>query len=441
MCECFFFLGVSRPVDAFYLIDASSGVTKESLETIQRFILQQGFINSISSHGARISLISYGDAPRALLSLDQGTDPSLLNSAVANLIPLGGARRIDLALERVKAIIESKRDGSRQHAGKVVAMLVSGNMDPAIRRAVEAQAKALRSMGVKFAVVGIGPHIEEKNLQALDGTDEGYVIVPSAERVYDATPLISSIVGKSVRLPFKLDLGFIVGASGPNAERDFALARQMILSILTRIEVGPDETQVGLIVYGSDVGVVLRLNTVQDRSSAASIVKRLRVTSQGPHLGRAIDLGRQDLFNENYESRKGSPKLALIFTNQDMDGSAESAAKKLIASGINAIFVVFGDGVFSIKGVQSYNIKNSDEALAGSNAIITSILPGRVFPFIKYQSFLHFYSRSLMFKQMCEDVFQRNIPKRHRGFLSESSNFLLIEIFSNLDLANTCNKV
>ena len=372
------FLGVSRPVDIFYLVDVSAGATRESLNSIKGFLTQQGVVNSISSDGIRMSLVSYNDAPKTLLSLNQGTNVPALKNALAKMIPEGGSRRIDKALERVKNIIENRQASVRKNAGKVVVLFFNGKIEASELLRAKNLVNDLMRMGVRVAVVGIGSDLTKPDVQALTARDDNAFVIPSAAKVQDAVPFISSTVANSVKRPFKLDIGFIIGASGANARKDFALGKQVIISILKQLEIGPDQHQVGLIVYGSDVGIILRLNTAPNQDRAIEVVNRMGVVGDGRTLGQAIDLSRQDLFNEAYEARKGVPKLALIFVNQDIDRGAQNAAKNLAARGINVVFVSLGDALVQsgIRGMSQYRVRNQEESMDVTNSIITSILPG-----------------------------------------------------------------
>lgn len=366
-------------MDIIYLIDASTGVTKDSLEIMKGFIAQQGVINSISSNGVRMSLISYGDSPTTLLSLSRGIDIPLLRTALENLVPVGGKRNIDKALERVKDIIENKRDGSRANSGKVVIAFLDGKIDPALINNVKNKLNDLNKLGVKLAVIGMGPDLKKADVESLVTGDAQSLALPSSKNIFDATPLISSLISKSVQLPFKLDVGFIIGARGPTAATDFALGKQMILSILRKLDVGPDQNQVGLILYGVDVGILLRLNTAQNRDDAIRLVERLRVPRVGSTLAQAIDLARDDLFNVRYEARKNIPKLALIFYNHVVDSRAQNAAQKLVADGVNIVYVALGENVNfdSVRSMKRYQVKGNEDTTSTSNAIISFIKPGK----------------------------------------------------------------
>lgn len=142
----------------------------------------------------------------------------------------------------------------------------------------------------------------------------------------------------------KIDLGFIMGASGARADADFALQKEVAKMILNSYDVSKDAVRVGVIVYGRSASLFVRLDyTRNGRRSILSSIDNLRLTSTGNNIDQALQLANIYMFSSRYGGRSGVPKVLIIFNNKPFDTSAFVAAKEALAKGYTIANIAIGD--------------------------------------------------------------------------------------------------
>ena len=374
------------PVDMFYIIDTSRGVSGEDLKKMKKFVLEQGVIHKVSEKGARISVIAYADRAVTVLPLKSGTSVAALRSALSTVGLSGGQRRAESGLKLAKDTIVNKRDGVQDDRGKVVVLMVGGRSDPSGLASIKAEGDSLRLGGAKTVIMGVGPELDEAALKSGVVDADSFVRVKSGGSLLDATPAISRAAKEAGKISVAIDLAFILGATGKNAANDFRLGKQAVVERLKKLDVSRDKARVGLILYGKRGSIVMRLDSsVRTGESALSIVGQVRAPGEeGFALGEALNLARNYVFTEQYGARRNVPKAAVVFVNRDIDEASRLAADGLRQDGVKIIAVSLGteDSRDSLKKITSGDgditrIAKQDEVGALAEIKVGGLLPGK----------------------------------------------------------------
>ena len=346
------------------------------------FVEKQGRIYNTSLDKVRFSLVSYADSPTTLLTIDKGISMIALRNALKGVQKADRQREIGKALMHVKDVIINGRDGIRPSAGKVVVLMVAGKDEPSDLPRMKSEAKGLARAGADIVVIGIGSHVDEAELKSATTNPSNIVKVKVGNQLLDAVAPVSKAVSTAVRDPSPLDIGFIIGTDGSDA-KDFNLQKDITKRLLDRLDVASDKSRIGLIVYGSDVRIHLRLDSENDRNSAKKVVDDLRRPRPGFSLPRAIAISERYLFAEGYGARKGVPKRAIVFVNREVDIPSKLAAAKLMAKGIKIVAVGVGKtgSVESLKDIASsgkdaVKIASANDLQKGIENALASVLPG-----------------------------------------------------------------
>ena len=374
------------PLDMFYIVDTSRGVSGDDLNKMKEFVLQQGMIHKVSDKAARISVIAYADRAVTQLPLRSGTSVAALRSALSGVGLSGGQRRAESGLRLAKDTIVNKRDGVRDDRGKVVVLMVGGRSDPSGLASIKAEGDALRLAGAKTVIIGVGPELDEAALKSGVADADSFVRVKSGGSLLDATPAISSAAKEAGKTSVAVDLAFILGATGKNAANDFGLGKQAVVEMLKRLDVSRDKARVGLILYGKRASIVMRLDSsVKNGERALSIVEQVRAPGEeGFALGEALNLARNFVFSERYGARRNVPKTAVVLVNRDIDEASKLAADGLRQDGVKIIAVSLGteDSRDSLKKITSSDgditrIAKQDEVGALAKRKVDTVLPGK----------------------------------------------------------------
>ena len=164
-------------------------------DKMKSFISKQLDLYNISSQASRVSLLPYGDRSYILLSLPDGVSSVAVKAALSNLKLLGGTRRLDSALRRLREQVFSPTAGVRSGAGKLAVVLIAGANDPVGKAELGREGAALSNLDVKLTVIGIGPDVKNDELPAISRDPDQILKIGSVDDLNQATPLISENAG------------------------------------------------------------------------------------------------------------------------------------------------------------------------------------------------------------------------------------------------------
>ena len=381
--EFIYFLGVTKPVDLFFLIDNSKYVSVNALQNMKDFVTEQGNVYKLSRDGVRISVMSYSDTLKIYLAVGKGTNMDLVKAAVGKVTESSKARHAEKALQSMKEIIQNGRDGIRQKAGKVVVLLIAGRNERSGFNELRKEAEDLRRLGADIAVITIGSDVNENEIESVVTAPSEIIRVPSADRLSDATANISDAVSGAQTISDPLDVGFVIGASGSSADKDFKLGKEVIREMVKKLDVSADKTRVGLVVYGSDPNFVFRLDTVTDKDNAIRAIEGLRMPGDGNALNKAIDLSRRYMFSESYGARRGIPKTLVVLMNKNAKSAEESEVDKLKTDGVKVVVVSLGKNVadetttkLATSSKDFVKVSSKEDLRSGVKQAVSSLLPG-----------------------------------------------------------------
>ncbi|XP_048586525.1 macrophage mannose receptor 1 isoform X2 [Nematostella vectensis] len=145
----------------------------------------------------------------------------------------------------------------------------------------------------------------------------------------------------------KLDLVFIVDASGSVREEGFLQAKQFMWRVIRGFNVTNNSTRVGLIRYSDFADVIFSLNTYRSPKAIKNAIFKMVFVQGHTKTEQALDLARTKVFTEKGGSRELVPKVAILMT----DGKSKrpkwvaTAAEKLRAINVNMVAFGIGRGI------------------------------------------------------------------------------------------------
>ena len=365
------------------MIDTSRGVTGQILDKMKDLVSQQARSYNISNGGVQFSVISYSDTATTDLPINRGTDLNAVKKALNLIKPSDRERHIQRALRTVRENIIYKRDGVRDNVNKVLVLLLAGKNTPSALQELIREAKSLNTAEIDVAIVGIGPNVKEDEVKVVAANPEDVVLVKSADNILSASAPLSKSVAASVRASPTVDLGFVIGAT--KSSENFDIGKDIIKSIVRKLEVASDKARIGLVVYGPDSRIILQLNTATDRTSVIRAVDNLKYPGQGNSLRRALESMKTVLRGRISQERKGIPKTAIVFLDAGVDRSTRVDAEDLARRGVNVIGIAVGDKTnlesakdVSSKGVNAIRVTGKKDVIETAENAFKRLRSGEI---------------------------------------------------------------
>ena len=144
-----------------------------------------------------------------------------------------------------------------------------------------------------------------------------------------------------------LDLGFVFGANGRNADATFTREKELAKKIIEKFDISRTSTSVGAVVYDSSGRLAWRLGDLADARSTIYNINRLQRLRNGNNVLKALEIARDDLFSIKNGGRRGVPKTLIVFIDKTeaRDQRLEDTAQQLKDKGVKVIVIAVGPEV------------------------------------------------------------------------------------------------
>ena len=156
--------------------------------------------------------------------------------------------------------------------------------------------------------------------------------------------------------------------SGSVGSSNYQLMKQFVYDTVNEFDIGPDDTQVGVISYSSSARARFYLNSYHDKSSLLTAINNLPYSSGSTNTAAAINLLRQSGFTSSNGGRPQSqaiPRVGVIIT----DGYSNSYSTTVTAAqnAHDSDITLFAVGIGS-------NVNNNElNAIASDSSYVSTI--------------------------------------------------------------------
>ena len=123
-----------------------------------------------------------------------------------------------------------------------------------------------------------------------------------------------------------LDLVYIVDSSGSinyKDARNWDTMLEFLVNVTRQFTIGPDDVQVGLVLFSDDAHVEWDLTRYQDQASLINAIRNVRYLDEETNLNDALYLTRTQLFAPGRGNRPGALKAAIMLTDGEDNIPAE----------------------------------------------------------------------------------------------------------------------
>ncbi|MGH0153081.1 UNVERIFIED_CONTAM: hypothetical protein FKN15_023815 [Acipenser sinensis] len=337
--------------DLIFLIDGSDNVGAANFPIIRDFVLN--FIDNldVGDDAMRVAVVQYSDDPNIEFYLSSYSTKTEVMDAVKGLSFKGGAEaNIGAALESVAQNLFTAGAGSRAEDGvpQTLVVISAGQSSDDIREGQFALNQA------SIYTFGIGAGIADTSELEQIATNPSFVFAAANFDDIDdlqdqLLPLINGVAQRTIVIQpstiftevsqvSRRDIVFLIDGSQIMGNAPFIAVRNFIVDFINKLPIGPDQVQVAVAQYNSDVRIELDLNSHATKELAAAAVKKLKIKggSQVANTGAALDFVRTNMFIPSKGSRiqQNVPQLMILFTARKSSDSIIQPAEEMKRRGI-----------------------------------------------------------------------------------------------------------
>nr|XP_012303449.1 von Willebrand factor A domain-containing protein 2 [Aotus nancymaae] len=338
--NCALKLSLECRIDLLFLLDSSAGATLDGFLQTKAFVKQ--FVQAVLSEDsrARVGVATYSRELLVAVPVGEYQDvPDLVRSLDG--IPFrGGPTLTGSALRQAAergfgSVTRTGQDRPR----RVVVLLTESRAEDE----VAGPARHVRARGL--LLLGLGSEAMRAELEEITGSPKHVVVYSEPQDLLNQIPELQGKLCSQPRPGCRtraLDLVFMLDTSASVGPENFAQMQSFVRSCALEFEVNPDVTQVGLVVYGSQVHTAFGLDTKPTRAAV------LRAISQAPYLGGVGSAGTallhiyDKVMTVQGGARPGVPKAVVVLTGGRGAEDAAVPAQKLRNNGISVLVVGVG---------------------------------------------------------------------------------------------------
>lgn len=333
-------LSLECRIDILFLLDSSAGTTLEGFLRAKAFVKR--FMQAVLSEDsrARVGVASYSRDLIVAVPVGEYQDVPDLVRRLDSIPFRGGPTLTGSALLQVSehGFGSGSRTGQDRPRRVVVLLTESHTHDEVAGPADHARAREL-------LLLGVGSEMVQAELEEITGSSKNVMVYTDPQDLFNQIPELQRRLCSQPRPGCQaqsLDLVFLLDASASVGPENFAQMQTFIRKCTLRFDVNPDVTQVGLVVYGSQVQTAFGLDTHSTRAAM------LRVMSQAPYLGGVGSAGtallhiNDKVMTIQRGARPGVPKAVVMITGGSGAEDAAVPAQKLRSNGISVLVVNVG---------------------------------------------------------------------------------------------------
>ena len=166
-----------------------------------------------------------------------------------------------------------------------------------------------------------------------------------------------------------IDIYFVMDESGSVGGDNYQLMKQFVYNTVSGFDIGPEDTQVGIISYDSSARVEFYLNTYHNKTLLLLAINDLPYSGGGTDTAEAITLLRQSGFTLENGGRPVSqavPRVGVVITDGRSNFATTAAAAQ---SAHNESIILFAVGIGS-------NVNQNELEAIASNPSYLSYITG-----------------------------------------------------------------
>ncbi|KAF3827936.1 hypothetical protein GH733_001171, partial [Mirounga leonina] len=363
-------LSLECRVDVLFLLASSAGTTPEGFLRAKAFVKRFLQASLSEDSRARVGVAWYSGELALAVPVGEYRDvPALLGSLDG--LPFGGGATLTGHALRQAAdhgFGSAARTGRDRLRRVLVLLTESPSQDEVASPARHARAREL-------LLLGVGTEAVRAELEEITGSPKRVLVHAGPQDLFHRIPELRRKLGQpgwpnpewslllawsrggallgracpeaQLRVPTgcqaqSLDLLFVLDASASVGPENFAQMQSFVRSLTLQFDVNPDVTQVGLVVYGSQVQTTFGLDTHLTHAAV------LRATSQAPYLGGVGSAGTallhvyDKVMTVQRGARPGVPKAVVLLTGGMGVEDAAVPIRKLRNNGVSALVVGVG---------------------------------------------------------------------------------------------------
>lgn len=180
--------------DIVFLVDSSGSVGEENFEKEKDFVNNVAHSLNLAPSRSRVAVILYSSYARLPIGLSDHSTIQAFKENMDKLLPVGGSRRIDRALDAAVTLLKNVPSDRP----KLVIILTAGKQDSGFGNALASAGSPLHAMRAQTYVVAIGREPNVLELRPVHRFDSNLFVVSSFASLEPRTRPIAKHIAERI---------------------------------------------------------------------------------------------------------------------------------------------------------------------------------------------------------------------------------------------------
>ena len=364
-----------KMIDIVFIVDSSGSIEEQVQGNWGRILLFIQILVSnlvIGPDDVRVGMVKFGYFGHVEFLLCQYDRTEDVLAAIARVSYVGGNTNTAAGLQLTHEILYQTSNGDRAGAHNLAFLITDGAANVRIGDTLP-ESVNMKTAGIEIVVIGVSEEVDEGQLQVIATSPNHVILVDTFDDLIgimdDAldfacapttglpTPSTTTTSPTPTspttppRCDTDLDLVFILDSSGsietavPGSWK--SLLEDVVLTI-ERFTIGPENTQLSLIIYSNSGHVEFLLNDYPDEFSMTRRIRSTRYIGGTTNTADGLELAHSVVFTSEYGDRPTVDNVAVLITdgesNERMNDTATQA--ELLQGTVDRLIVIgVGDQV------------------------------------------------------------------------------------------------
>ncbi|XP_046571858.1 collagen alpha-4(VI) chain-like isoform X2 [Haliotis rubra] len=305
-----------RPSDIVFLLDTFNSGGEDNFKKQLQFVNNFASKLIIGADNVQISVVSFLTSWQTDFPLNQFSKKQDLLNAITQLPYQPGNTPTDDGLLYVSQNSFQSGNGARPNANQMVVVVtdrVSANPSK-----TAAQAVTLHDKGIKVIAVGIGPIIDNDELNNIASGDAFVFKAVDVDALLKMEKDIRDTTCKTQVMTCSTEpteIVFLLDSSSSEGSVNFKKQLSFVSNFIDGFDISPNAVQVALVTFSTVATNRFFLNDYMSKASLKSAISRTPYNSGNTHTGNGLEFVRQSSLSPKHGARPGSKKVVIVMTD------------------------------------------------------------------------------------------------------------------------------
>ncbi|XP_022529876.2 collagen alpha-6(VI) chain isoform X2 [Astyanax mexicanus] len=340
----------TEEADIYFLIDHSGSIEPPDFQDMKKFILEVLLHFNIGPKQVRVGVVKFESTPTLEFTVTQYGDRASIEGAVSNIVQIGGGTETGRALTFMRPYFIEARKTRDTRVREILIVITDGESTDEVKQ----PAAALKSQGVSIYAVGVKQANKTQLLEMASSPSKMFFV----ENYDSLKPLkdeiVTDICSEDACKQMMADIIFLVDGSWSIGAEGFSKIKKFVNNTVSRLKIGKDSVQVGLMQFGTNPRTEFQLNSYYDKVQMMRAVSQTVHAETNPEIGKALN-ELPKFFGPTKGGRQNAPKFLILITGAESKDDVNAPAKALRDKGVT----IYSIGIGEAKSLQLRNISGS----------------------------------------------------------------------------------